>query len=245
MSIQFLQRHSVSKLHELINAEAGFNLDAEHLDVLPLLSRAHLLEALRRIPPHEIEQTLQQQILPVAWSPGLVFYACCGPQGIAYAADHGLRLVAEVGSTDFHYPVRRVWGKKLLNHATFYLCRANFKHSAKRRVTSGQIAMFIGMAMAIAAGIAFLPHTAALALINAGVGLFFLSIVALRLFCVLPGNRPKQKITKRLSNRELPTYSVLVPMFREAAVLNQLLSALTQLNYPALCIKLTKIISSV
>ena len=44
----------------------------------------------------------------------------------------------------------------------------------------------------------------------------------------------------QIYDMDLPVYSVLVPLFRETSVLGQLLTALTSLDYPALCIKRTK-----
>jgi hypothetical protein len=64
-------------------------------------------------------------------------------------------------------------------------------------------------------------------------GLFFLSVVALRLLCLMP---PVQRAAApepgRMSDAALPVYSVLVPLFRETSVLKQLMWALSRLRYP-------------
>jgi cellulose synthase/poly-beta-1,6-N-acetylglucosamine synthase-like glycosyltransferase len=67
---------------------------------------------------------------------------------------------------------------------------------------------------------------------SALLGLFFLSIVALRLFCLFPVSSAKYGATIDLGDAELPSYSILVPVFRETAVLPQLLRGLASLNYP-------------
>jgi cellulose synthase/poly-beta-1,6-N-acetylglucosamine synthase-like glycosyltransferase len=64
-------------------------------------------------------------------------------------------------------------------------------------------------------------------------GLFFLSVVALRLLCFMPPvPRETAPPPRQADEAELPHYSVLVPLFRETAVLNQLMGALTRLRYP-------------
>jgi cellulose synthase/poly-beta-1,6-N-acetylglucosamine synthase-like glycosyltransferase len=63
--------------------------------------------------------------------------------------------------------------------------------------------------------------------------LFFLSVVALRLLCFMPPvRREREPPPPQAAEAELPHYSVLVPLFRETAVLNQLMGALTRLRYP-------------
>jgi glycosyltransferase XagB len=171
--------------------------------------------------------------VPVAWLPGFVLYASCGPRGTEYARQQKLKLVAQFDPADFHHAVHHVWGAKLLRHAIFQISNSNPAHSAKRRVSTGQILAFIGFLFCMAASFARLPLTEAWAVAETIFGLFFLAVVALRLFCILPRSYRSQGIIRKLVDAELPAYSVLVPVFREVAVLDQLLSALTQLNYPA------------
>jgi cellulose synthase/poly-beta-1,6-N-acetylglucosamine synthase-like glycosyltransferase len=62
----------------------------------------------------------------------------------------------------------------------------------------------------------------------------FLAVCGIRLLGLMPAgplNRPPS-----LSDDELPVYTVLVPLFRETTVLDQLVAALSRLDYPALCI---------
>ena len=71
-------------------------------------------------------------------------------------------------------------------------------------------------------------------------GLFFLSVISLRILCLMRPLNTVRRETQAIGDEELPVYSVLVPLFRETAVLRQLLGALTHLDYPALCIIGTK-----
>ncbi len=84
----------------------------------------------------------------------------------------------------------------------------------------------------IVAGLLVLPLPLAWTIASAFVALFFLSVVTLRLFCALPAAQTRKEPPRKLSDVELPVYTVLVPVFREVAVLHQLIAALMALNYP-------------
>jgi cellulose synthase/poly-beta-1,6-N-acetylglucosamine synthase-like glycosyltransferase len=74
------------------------------------------------------------------------------------------------------------------------------------------------------------PAAAAIA-VSLAFGLVFLAVCGVRLLGLLPaGPQPKPP---GLSDAELPVYSVLVPLFREVRVLDQLIEALCRLDYPA------------
>jgi cellulose synthase/poly-beta-1,6-N-acetylglucosamine synthase-like glycosyltransferase len=65
-------------------------------------------------------------------------------------------------------------------------------------------------------------------------GLFFLSVVALRMLCFFPAvRRPRDVDTSHPAATDLPAYSVLVPLFRETKILPQLVAALASIRYPA------------
>ena len=77
-----------------------------------------------------------------------------------------------------------------------------------------------------------LPGEISFALTCLWLELFFLSVVSLRLMCVMDAGRLNPARPKKLTDSELPVYSVLVPLFRETSVLRQLVTALCQLDYP-------------
>jgi hypothetical protein len=212
---------------------------------LPLLEREALEDALRRLPPQALRRTLRHGVVPIARQPDHLLYATCGLKGADYATRHGLSVVARINSPGFHHGVRRVWGRKILRHATYGLSATRPKFSARKRVTLAQMAAFLIFASCLALGFAYLPGSAMWLAASALLGLFFLSIVALRLFCLLPVPPARYENAISLGDAELPTYSILVPVFRETAVLPQLLRGLSCLNYPALCIKRRKIICQI
>jgi cellulose synthase/poly-beta-1,6-N-acetylglucosamine synthase-like glycosyltransferase len=76
------------------------------------------------------------------------------------------------------------------------------------------------------------PASAMWVAVGAALGLFFLSVIALRLSCLFPMPPSKGGKPEYATDAELPAYSVLVPVFRETSVLGQLLHGLSSLNYP-------------
>lgn len=81
-------------------------------------------------------------------------------------------------------------------------------------------------ALACASGLAFcFPNAAA---IDAAL---FLPPVLFKLFAVCMSERPRAA-RRRLLDRDLPVYTILAPLYREGAVVRQLLEALTAIDYP-------------
>ena len=173
----------------------------------------------------------------MAWclSPGsqiMCIYAICGPKGAGYARRHGLPVVARIASADFHHGVRRVWGRKILAKATHGLSATRPKFSARKRVTAAQGAAFLIFALCLALSSTYLPASTLWVAASAALGLFFLSVIALRLCCLFSLPAAKVQNLEDPGDADLPTYSVLVPVFRETSVLSQLLRGLSCLNYP-------------
>jgi cellulose synthase/poly-beta-1,6-N-acetylglucosamine synthase-like glycosyltransferase len=229
---QQVEWRSVATSPSIGGATTDSKLPLDAPDVLPLLAREVLEDALRRLLPQTIRRTLRHCVVPIAWRPDHLLYATCGPKGADYAARHGLFVVARINSPDFHHCVRRVWGRKILGHATYGLSATRPQFSARKRVTLAQMAAFLIFASCLALSFAYLPGSAMWFAASALLGMFFLSIVALRLFCLLPVPPTRYENTIIPGDAGLPTYSILVPVFRETAVLPQLLRGLSSLNYP-------------
>jgi len=100
-------------------------------------------------------------------------------------------------------------------------------------VTLCQMIAFLLLAVCPGISLAFFPASTVWTGASVVLGLFFLSVVALRLFCLFPLPPSRNRNVRGWSDAKLPVYSVLVPVFRETSVLRQLLRALLHLNYPA------------
>jgi cellulose synthase/poly-beta-1,6-N-acetylglucosamine synthase-like glycosyltransferase len=175
---------------------------------------------------------LRHGVVPVAWQPDQVHYAICGPKGAGYARRHGLPVIAGITSSDFHRGVRRVWGRKILAKATHGLATTRPQFSARKRLTPAQRVTFIILALCLALSSIYLTVSAFWIATSAALGLFFLSVIALRMYCLFSQPAAKAQGLEYSDDADLPIYSVLVPVFKETAVLSQLLRGLSCLNYP-------------
>jgi hypothetical protein len=174
---QGVEWRSVATSPSIGGATTDSKLASDVPDVLPLLERDGLEDTLRRLPLQAIRRILRHGVVPVAWEPDHVHYAICGPKGAAYARRHGLPVVARITSSDFH----RVWGRKILTRATHGLATTRPQFSARKRVTPAQVTAFLILAACLALGSAHLPASTMWVAASAALGLFFLSVIALRL----------------------------------------------------------------
>ena len=241
---QQIEWYSVATSPASGGATPDSKLASDAPDVLPLLSRYDLENTLRRLPSQAIRRVLRHGVVPIAWQPDHVRYAICGPKGDSYAWRHGLPVVARIAASDFHRSVRRIWGRKIVAKATQGLATTRPHFSARKRVTLAQGSAFLVLALCLALSSAYVPASVLWVAASAAIGLFFLSVIALRLCCLFSLPASKAQRLGNPSDADLPIYSVLVPVFRETSVLSQLLHGLSCLNYPALCSKRTKICES-
>jgi glycosyltransferase XagB len=202
-------------------------------DVLPRVDRETLCGLLRRLPPEELAAALRSKLVPVVSLPGMVLHAACGPAALAEGQRLGQKIVGFADAHDLIAAARGVHGHVLLGEATFGLAKRMPHFSARRRLTKTQAALFLALAVLAAAAAWFIPGNVLWPFASLVSGLFFLSVVALRLLCFMPPvPRETAPLPRQADDAELPHYSVLVPLFRETAVLNQLMGALARLRYP-------------
>jgi cellulose synthase/poly-beta-1,6-N-acetylglucosamine synthase-like glycosyltransferase len=201
-------------------------------DVLPRLDAAALCDALRRLPIEELNTALRTKLVPLVSLPKLRLYAACGKPALDSAGDTGLRVVAYAEAADLIAAARAVHGRRLQYEATSGLARRMPWASASRRMTRPQILIALLFLVLVTAAAVVMPMQAFwLGSATLG-GAFFLSVVALRVLCLLPPVANPIPRPPVLDDLDLPVYSVLVPLFRETSVLRQLLTALNSLDYP-------------
>ena len=203
--------------------------------LLPLLTPDVLEVALNRASAEDVKMALRHKLVAIAWLPTMVLYAAANAEAFTHAQKCGLRVVGQITSNDYRNAIRKILGWKLLYRATFGLARNMPLFSASRRVSDNQMLSAFATCLWLPVFFYFLPQGFAFLICSFVMGFFFLSVVALRLLTFIPhakSNSPYLK-TIPLQDYELPVYSVLVPVFREIAVLKQLLTALSALNYPA------------
>lgn len=104
-------------------------------------------------------------------------------------------------------------------------------YSAERVLETPQ-AFFIAMALyAFIAALVNWPAQTIL-ILHVSMTLFFLGCVLIRLLAAVSGRRLQFPQIAPFRRSELPVYTLLVPLYREQAVIGQLLDALERLNWP-------------
>jgi cellulose synthase/poly-beta-1,6-N-acetylglucosamine synthase-like glycosyltransferase len=129
--------------------------------------------------------------------------------------------------------VTRSYGHALVGRAVAGLIKARPEWSAKAGLARWQIYAGV-IAGGVFAGAACVAPREALMVLGLFLSLFFLLAILLRLAAVLSLAFPAAKRRKPglLSDADLPRYTVLVPLFKEAQVLPHLARALAELDYP-------------
>ncbi|MDE2446825.1 MAG: glycosyltransferase, partial [Alphaproteobacteria bacterium] len=199
---------------------------------LPQIPDDVLDNILSRLNEAELRLALRQKIVPIAWLPHLTLFAVVDGVGCSLAGDLAFTPVARIGARQFNAAVRRKLGSFLLSRAIGLLKNKAPILSAHHRFSRPQVFWFIMFLAYAALGFVLLRLETMLMVFSLILSLFFLSVVALRLLSVLSDNRQRTKPNQRLKDNELPVYSVLVPLYRETSVLQQLIGALDQLDYP-------------
>ena len=208
------------------------NLDEAPPEVLPLFPGSLLIQMLARLTPEDKVLALRHKLVPVAFLPGLTVYGAVTQASLHEAERRGLRVVARIDIATYRQAVRRVLGRSMLRHAVNQLALMQPENSARRRLLPEQFLWLVILGLAVlAAAIAGSKGQVLLGL-SVAAGIFFAMAVAIRLLALTPAVSRRQPHPAPLSHEDLPVYSVLVPLFRETAVLNQLIGGLMSLNYP-------------
>ena len=94
-------------------------------------------------------------------------------------------------------------------------------------------AVRLAMSGLAALAAATLATTATLVAVEIVLAALFLAWLALRLVCIVVGGAP-QKRSHEPAERELPVYTVIAALYREAASVDGLLTAIERLDYPGI-----------
>ena len=190
-----------------------------------------MVKACRQLTNEQAINALRLRLLPVVILPDEIHYVAAGPYGIKSGLQQQARLIAQADPDEMLHALQIVFGKQILHNARFHLRDDTPTYSAAKRLTPHQAAgMLIAVAIIII-GLFLNPQL----VVNIGVVLFsltFLGVIGLRLAAILPVKSDQSPHRPGLSENELPTYSVLVPLFRETGVVHQLISSLNALDYP-------------
>ena len=199
---------------------------------MPRAQRWELVEAARQLTDRQAREALRNRLMPFVLRPGQNLYVTAGKRGRQIAGERGLNVAATADPDDFLHALQIVFGKQILTNARFHLARDTPIWSASTQLTPAQTSFAVFTVAALLAGFWFVPQLTTL-LVLAGFSVLFLSVVATRLAGILPFGKPDFPPGRYLSDEQLPVYTVLVPLYREPRVIDQLLTGLASLRYPA------------
>uniref|UniRef100_A0A831X893 Glycosyltransferase n=1 Tax=Thermorudis peleae TaxID=1382356 RepID=A0A831X893_9BACT len=190
------------------------------------------------------EDLVARRCIPVRREGGAVLVATAEPPSPALAelvrSALGPVEVKPVVTTDWDidYAIRRVFRETLLDRATMGLYYHNPSESARTVFTRWQLGALVALGLGIAAGLHLattLTLIALVALVNVG----FMANVLFRFVVSMAGAQFEHvqaigdEEVAALRDEELPTYTILVPVYREANVIGPLIENLRHLDYPA------------
>lgn len=208
--------------------DARFKVQAPVVPRPPILAEKALRHIVASLTIDELKKCLKTRLLPLSDTT----FAACGKQAMLAAERAGIVSAAIVHPADFLEAVRLVWGEELKDEATHQLFREAAQCSAKRRLSLAQTAMVLFSAAILASGLLAGFGLLLLQIALLFGALLFLAAVAVRVLVLLPGEWRNEISPTALADEDLPTYSVLVPLFRETRVVDRLLGALADIDYP-------------
>ena len=190
--------------------------------------------------PADLDFYIAHQCLPWRMRDGDPVYVSTdtGPAARALAEKTGRAPTVLITSKfDILWTLQHIFRDTLTDRARWGLAQREPESSAHIRLIPEQWLCLVSLMMLVAIGLIVTPQPVLYAL-NILFGFCFLLVAALRFASIFIGlSKPPHRAAVReppnVAVKDLPVYTILVPLLREAAVLPILASALTQLDYPA------------
>jgi len=138
---------------------------------------------------------------------------------------------------DIDHAIRQTFRQELIDGATYGLFFRNPEDSAHSVFTRSQFAVLVGGVVA-ALGALYVAPLPVLIVLNLFISLAFLVSIVFKVAVSFVGAAPERWETitaddvTRLEDHDLPLYTVLVPVYHEASVVQQVLRNLSRLDYP-------------
>ncbi|ADI14561.1 glycosyltransferase family 2 protein [Truepera radiovictrix] len=211
-----------------------------NLPFILLTETAPVPEVATRFPP---ELMLRFRAVPVDFEAGALRVAVADAPSAALVAalgEHfeGIRCRFFVTTEwDIDKAIRELYRDELLDASVYTLYYRSPEESGYTVFTRGQF-LALGALVFLLLGCLYAAPQGTLVAINAAVNLVFLVGIGFKFFVSLAGARAEQfePVTDAevaaLHDAELPLYTVLVPVYREANIVGLLMQNLSQLDYP-------------
>ncbi|MDF2722295.1 MAG: family 2 glycosyl transferase [Paenibacillus sp.] len=130
-----------------------------------------------------------------------------------------------------------VYGEEMMHQSTTKLAEEQPHNSASTTFTKGQLIAFAIMAGCFVLGLLIQPMNT-LIYLNVAIQLFYFLMSLFKFAIIMYGTRRGAQFRftreelQQIDERELPMYTILVPMYKEGDVIPQLLANLERLDYP-------------
>ena len=198
--------------------------------VLPRMSASRLEEEFRKLSHADLVRAGRFRFAPVEKLGKRVYCVAASEKAANKAREAGHAVLWRAENEDFLAALERVASRRFAEEAAFALARRSPEMSAMRRFDGRQLVVLSVLATGIGILAWQFPQTAG-AVSTVLFAMLFLSMSALRLMALRPPSECAPP--RRLADEELPIYSVLVPLYKERAVLYQITAALKALDYPS------------
>lgn len=190
----------------------------------------------------DLDFYLRTACLPWRRRAGETIYVASDPDKARSAiAEHDgrFRPVFVASQRDISRTLTRDFASALTDRAVFNLQRNMPESSAATRLSRAQILWLAGIFLVAAIGLTLAPWHI-FAAFNIALGIAFLGVAVMRYASIFVGLlSPRTPEERAYSNHgvppdsELPVYTIMVPLFREASVLPILARSLSEIDYPA------------
>src|SRR5271165_2487754 len=133
--------------------------------------------------------------------------------------------------------LQRLFSDAYIETATHEMERRFPDDCANRVITPAQRAFFIALAVTLVIALAVFPVPTLVGLMGAS-SLFYIAVSFYKIYLIYKslGHEYELDVSDEeiaaVDERTLPKYTILVPLFREAAVISQLADGIAQLDYP-------------
>lgn len=217
-------------------ASLAAQADIPHFDVVPEMVDQTLLELLPKAFVRE------RQVLPVARDGDDLLVAIVDPldtdafQEVARLT--GLRVnPVLVSASAFTTGYQAVFQEEDIHSSSSELLERTPQDSAARVLSDGQKAFGLAFLVVMVLLFAWQPLTTLIAVVTI-VNLLYLCISFYRFYLIFNGMGRTLEIevsateVGALDERDLPVYTILVPLYRETAVLPRLVESIARLDYP-------------
>ncbi len=191
------------------------------------LSAPEIAEAVARLTPAETRLAMASRVIPIAWSPGRTLYAA----STAVADLPDMPIVAEAAPDLLLQELQRHNDRALKRRAVHGFDFRFPQFSARPHLFPDEVLMVIIVLIALMT-LTYLWPVPVLIGASLTISVMFLGVIGVRVQALLPLPRDANSRAPSLSEEELPVYSVLVPLYRETSIVDQLVSALAAIDYP-------------